>query len=74
MDNPNDPSPKELLEVQDEGKTFQKGRLGWRKDVMGCLAKDGELEIPMLRWPGGEYLPSSSSTCSTCKSINLYNR
>lgn len=71
MDNPNDPSPKELLEVQDEGKTFQKGRLGWRKDVMGCLAKDGELEIPMLRWPGGEYLLSSSSTC---KSTNLYNR
>ncbi|OXG41202.1 alpha-N-arabinofuranosidase [Cryptococcus neoformans] len=56
VDNPDDPSPKDLLEVQDEGKTFQKGRLGWRKDVMGCLAKDGELEIPMLRWPGGNFV------------------
>lgn len=71
MDDPKDPSPEWLLEVQDEGKTFQKDRLGWRKDVMGCLAKDGELEIPMLRWPGGEHLLLSSSTC---KSTNLFDR
>lgn len=32
-----------------------KGRLGFRKDVMGCLSKDGELEIPMFRWPGGMF-------------------
>jgi alpha-L-arabinofuranosidase len=54
VDNPKAPSPEELLVKQDDGRAFTKGRAGWRKDVMQILAKDGELEIPMLRWPGGE--------------------
>ena len=28
--------------------------LRWRKDVMDVIGKEGELEMPMLRWPGGE--------------------
>lgn len=47
------PSPAELLVTQDDGQALTKGRLGWRKDVKELLAKDGDLEIPMMRWPGG---------------------
>jgi alpha-N-arabinofuranosidase len=53
VDNPKAPSPKELLISQEDGSGRTKGRAGFRKDVMGILAKDGELEVPMLRWPGG---------------------
>ncbi|WRT64407.1 uncharacterized protein IL334_001339 [Kwoniella shivajii] len=56
VDNPKAPSPEHLLEKQDNGDTHTKGRLGFRKDVMGCLAKDGELRVPMLRWPGGNFV------------------
>lgn len=48
VDSPKEPSPERLL-IKQEG-----GRAGWRKDVMDILGKEGELEIPMLRWPGGE--------------------
>lgn len=54
VDDAKHPSPSDLLERQDDGTERTKGRLGWRKDVMGVLAKKGELEMPMLRWPGGE--------------------
>ncbi|WWC86548.1 uncharacterized protein L201_001425 [Kwoniella dendrophila CBS 6074] len=55
VDNPKHPSPSKLLEKQDRGGV-SKGRLGWRKDVMGCIGKNGELEIPLLRWPGGNFV------------------
>jgi alpha-N-arabinofuranosidase len=53
VDDPKHPSSKELLEPQDKGTPGTKGRLGWRKDVMKVIGQKGELEIPMLRWPGG---------------------
>ncbi|KAK8850310.1 hypothetical protein IAR55_004227 [Kwoniella newhampshirensis] len=56
VDNPNAPSHEDLLEKQDKGDSVSQGRLGWRKDVMRHLAKGGELEIPMLRWPGGNFV------------------
>ncbi|OCF32811.1 alpha-N-arabinofuranosidase [Kwoniella heveanensis BCC8398] len=56
VDNPKAPSPSNLLEKQDKGDEVTKGRLGWRKDVLGCLAKTGDLEVPMLRWPGGNFV------------------
>lgn len=45
VDNPKDPSPAELLVPQPNG------RLGWRKDVLEVFRD--ELEIPVMRWPGG---------------------
>jgi alpha-N-arabinofuranosidase len=48
VDDPKNPSPADLLDKQ-EG-----GRLGVRKDVKKLVARNGELEIPMMRWPGGE--------------------
>lgn len=54
VDSPKDPSPATLLEATDQGVELSKGRLGWRKDVMSLISKEGDLEIPMLRWPGGE--------------------
>lgn len=57
VDNPDHPSPAHLLEAQEkEGNALTKGRLGWRKDVMKILSKKGELEMPVLRWPGGNYV------------------
>jgi alpha-N-arabinofuranosidase len=53
VDNPKAPSPKELL-VKQDGEGILEGRLGWRKDVMDVIGKKGELEMPMLRWPGGQ--------------------
>lgn len=50
VDNDKDPSPKELLVEQGQG------RAGWRKDVQKVLAADGELAVPMMRWPGGNYV------------------
>jgi len=47
VDRPDDPSPKDLL-LQQKG-----GQPEWRKDVFDVIKHDGELEIPMLRWPGG---------------------
>ncbi|TYJ51988.1 hypothetical protein B9479_007413 [Cryptococcus floricola] len=55
VDDPKNPSPENLLQKQD-AEGHAEGRLGWRKDVLACLAKDGELEIPMLRWPGGNFV------------------
>lgn len=48
MDSSKNPSPKSLV-VEQGG-----GRAGWRKDVLDVVKRDGELEIPMLRWPGGK--------------------
>lgn len=55
VDNPKHPSPASLLEKTDVDERT-KGRLGFRKDVMKLLGKDGDLEIPMLRWPGGNFV------------------
>jgi alpha-N-arabinofuranosidase len=61
VDDYRDPSPKSLLEEQDvTGDAIDKGRLGWRKDVKEVMGK-GELEVPMLRWPGGMSCAASSS-------------
>lgn len=49
VDNDKAPSPEGLLIKQDGG------RAGWRKDVLDIVKKDGELEIPMIRWPGGQH-------------------
>lgn len=49
VDDPSSPSPSNLLEAQPDG------RLGWRTDVAKLLGK-GELEIPMMRWPGGNFV------------------
>jgi alpha-N-arabinofuranosidase len=46
VDHPEQPSPAELLVKQD------KGRLGWRKDVLTSLKDD--LGVPLYRWPGGQ--------------------
>jgi alpha-N-arabinofuranosidase len=54
VDDDKNPSPEKLLVKQDDGTELTKGRLGWRKDVMDVIGKEGELEMPMLRWPGGE--------------------
>jgi alpha-N-arabinofuranosidase len=48
VDDPKDPADKGLLIEQ------EKGRLGVRKDVAEVLGAEGELAVPMLRWPGGE--------------------
>nr|XP_019049579.1 alpha-N-arabinofuranosidase [Kwoniella bestiolae CBS 10118]OCF28509.1 alpha-N-arabinofuranosidase [Kwoniella bestiolae CBS 10118] len=56
VDDPKNTSPGELLVKQDDGDKISTGRLGWRKDVMSCLAKDGELQVPMMRWPGGNFV------------------
>jgi len=56
VDNPLDPSPAELLVKQDDGSEVTAGRLGWRADVQKLLAADGELRIPMMRWPGGNFV------------------
>lgn len=56
VDNPAAPSSAELLDAQDDGTPLTKGRLGWRKDVRAVLARDGEVEVPMMRWPGGNYV------------------
>jgi alpha-N-arabinofuranosidase len=56
VDNPAAPSPAELLQAQDDGSKGTEGRLGWRKDVMKIIARDGELETPILRWPGGNFV------------------
>lgn len=53
VDDPKHPSPANLLVEQDDGRDSTKGRAGWRKDVMKVLGKNGDLEMPMLRWPGG---------------------
>ena len=50
VDSPTAPSPSELLLAQPGG------RLGWRKDVMQIFARDGDLETPMMRWPGGNFV------------------
>lgn len=57
VDDPEDPSPAHLLEKQDQDAASSAGKLGWRKDVMELIGKSGDLEVPMLRWPGGESVP-----------------
>ncbi|KAG7527823.1 hypothetical protein FFLO_06566 [Filobasidium floriforme] len=56
VDDDKNPSDEKLLVKQDDGTELTKGRLGWRKDVMDVIGKEGELEMPMLRWPGGNYV------------------
>lgn len=70
LDDPDAPSPSSLLQPQETDKEYTKGRLGWRKDVNSLLAagkdaallptqasvNDGGLEIPLMRWPGGNYV------------------
>ncbi|PWN54403.1 glycoside hydrolase [Violaceomyces palustris] len=56
VDDPKNPSPPELLERQDDGSDLRKGRLGWRKDVINIIGKEGELQTPILRWPGGNFV------------------
>lgn len=51
VDDPKDPSDKKLLIEQ------EKGRLGVRKDVAEVIGAEGELAVPMLRWPGGNLYP-----------------
>ena len=43
VDDPNDPSPADVLVKRPNG-------LGWRKDVIDVVKG---LETPMMRWPGG---------------------
>ncbi len=61
VDDPKHPSPEKFLIKQDkvignEKDGLGKGRLGWRKDVIQILGKEGELEMPVLRWPGGNFV------------------
>ncbi|EST07240.1 Alpha-L-arabinofuranosidase, C-terminal [Kalmanozyma brasiliensis GHG001] len=56
VDDPKRPSPASILEKQDKGDDRTKGRLAWRKDVAKILSSDGELEMPILRWPGGNFV------------------
>lgn len=48
VDDPKHPADKNLLIEQ------ERGRLGVRKDVVDVIGAEGELGVPMLRWPGGE--------------------
>lgn len=56
VDDARNPSPEHLLVKQDDDTPLTKGRLGWRKDVMDVIGKEGELEMPLLRWPGGNFV------------------
>lgn len=61
LDDPRDPSSSSLLEPQDVSSSdpnqpHTKGRLGWRSDVRKILKSDGELAIPLMRWPGGNFV------------------
>lgn len=58
VDDPKNPIPAGVLEDKKEAGVLGEGELAFRKDVMAVLGKEGELEIPLLRWPGGE------SSCS----------
>jgi hypothetical protein len=54
VDDPKEPSDKKLLIEQGNGK------LGVRKDVVEVLGAEGELAVPMLRWPGGMSIAQTS--------------
>lgn len=57
VDDYRNPSPEALLLKQDDPvRPETKGRLGWRSDVKELLAKDGDLKVPMMRWPGGNFV------------------
>jgi alpha-N-arabinofuranosidase len=58
VDDPKKPSDEKLLVKQDKGDAGSKGRLGWRKDVIDVIGGKGELEVPIFRWPGGQYRPT----------------
>lgn len=49
VDDPKAPSPSRLLEQQPDHAP------AWRADIRRVIARDGELEIPIMRWPGGSY-------------------
>lgn len=55
LDDPKKPSPKELI-IEQDGPGVKQGRIGWRKDVMDVIKHDGDLQVPMLRWPGGNFV------------------
>jgi alpha-N-arabinofuranosidase len=50
VDDAKNPSPADLIVAQGDGKA------GWRKDVQAILAADGELAVPLMRWPGGNFV------------------
>ena len=50
VDDYRNPSPAELLIQQG------KGRPAWRSDILKLLASDGDLQVPMIRWPGGNFV------------------
>ena len=52
LDDPASPSPSSFLLARPEG------HLGWRKDVINVIGGPGkgELECPMIRWPGGNFV------------------
>ncbi|ORX39560.1 glycoside hydrolase superfamily [Kockovaella imperatae] len=56
-DDPNEPASKSLLLDQGDypGGTGKK-RLGLRKDVLKVWGKKGDLECPMMRYPGGNFV------------------
>jgi hypothetical protein len=74
VDSPKQPSPPDLLEPADKGDPLTAGRLGWRKDVMDLISKQGDLEIPMLRWPGGECAYGRSDSRQFCVQLSLAGR
>lgn len=57
VDNPSDPSPAKVL-VPQKSPHNDNGRLGWRQDVIDVIGGPGkgELECPMIRWPGGNFV------------------
>lgn len=57
VDDPEHPADEHLLVKQDDLKNGGKeGRLGWRKDVMDIIGREGELQTGYLRWPGGNFV------------------
>ena len=54
VDDPKDPSPGKILMEKERPGVKGEGGMAFRRDVMDVLGKKGELEVPLLRWPGGE--------------------
>jgi len=56
VNDPRDPSPDTAL-IKMEGLTENgAGGLPFRQDVLDVIGKKGELEVPLLRWPGGNFV------------------
>lgn len=53
VNDPKDPSPDAVLTKGEGLKVYGEG-LPFRQDVLDVIGKKGELEVPLLRWPGGE--------------------